>query len=71
MGRKNKSNNVDDPQDEGGATEQPEQPSSKNEAREEEKNGASQDGKCILMSGAESKGTDSVPHFVIFAWISY
>ena len=44
MGRKNKSSNEADPQDEGGATETPDQSSSKNDQKEEEKNGA-QEGK--------------------------
>jgi len=39
MGRKNKNANVDDPQDEGGATENDQAPT-KTETKEEEKNGA-------------------------------
>jgi starch phosphorylase len=40
MGRKNKSSNEADPQDEGSATETQDQASSKNNQKEEEKNGA-------------------------------
>ena len=42
MGRKNKSANVDDPQDEGGANEATQQ-DTKIESKEEEKNGATKE----------------------------
>jgi hypothetical protein len=54
MGRKNKGNNSnEDPQDEGGATEQVPQPTPVEEVKkEEEKNGAPTkvEGKCNFMS---------------------
>lgn len=61
MGRKNKNTNVDDPQDEGGATEN-EQTTTKTEVKEEEKNGA--EGKFYFIYFEMTRRAVSLPYLL-------